>query len=35
MPRLFGYGPEREIFEHLAHKVRGTNVFPIIYNNER
>lgn len=25
MPRLFGYGPERGIFEHLAHKVRETN----------
>lgn len=22
MPRLFGYGPERETFEHLAHKAR-------------
>uniref|UniRef100_A0A665VNL5 Peptidase M20 dimerisation domain-containing protein n=1 Tax=Echeneis naucrates TaxID=173247 RepID=A0A665VNL5_ECHNA len=22
MPRLFGYGPERQIFEHLAHKFR-------------
>jgi len=21
MPRLFGYGPERGTFEHLAHKV--------------
>lgn len=24
MPRLFGHGPERGTFEHLAHKVRGT-----------
>lgn len=22
MPRLFGYGPERGTFEHLAHKVK-------------
>lgn len=25
MPRFFGYGPERETFEHLAHKVGGLN----------
>ncbi len=23
MPRLFGYGPERGTFEHLAHKVNS------------
>lgn len=25
MPRLFGHGPERETFEHLAPKVGGTS----------
>lgn len=24
MPRFFGHGPERETFEHLAHRVRKT-----------
>lgn len=30
MPRLFGHGPERGTFEHLAHKVRGTSSVSII-----
>lgn len=30
MPRLFGHGPERGTFEHLAHKVRGTNLLFIL-----
>uniref|UniRef100_A0A8C2ZQZ1 Peptidase M20 domain containing 1, tandem duplicate 1 n=1 Tax=Cyclopterus lumpus TaxID=8103 RepID=A0A8C2ZQZ1_CYCLU len=30
MPRLFGHGPERGTFEHLAHKVRGTSYLSII-----
>uniref|UniRef100_A0A8D3D8B0 Peptidase M20 domain containing 1, tandem duplicate 1 n=1 Tax=Scophthalmus maximus TaxID=52904 RepID=A0A8D3D8B0_SCOMX len=33
MPRLFGYGPERETFEHLAHKVRRTNYESITHHN--
>lgn len=32
MPRLFGYGPERETFEHLAHKVMTTS-FSLLYIN--
>lgn len=29
MPRLFGQGPERGTFEHLAHKVSGTKYFSV------
>uniref|UniRef100_A0A671QN08 Probable carboxypeptidase PM20D1.2 n=1 Tax=Sinocyclocheilus anshuiensis TaxID=1608454 RepID=A0A671QN08_9TELE len=30
MPRLFGYGPERGTFEHLAHKVKCYKKIPFI-----